>query len=89
MNIIEKPPFNVEIDGILYTHNSSTLPDKYRLPSDILVNIINNICNKAKEENTSVYLEHLSNNMYELFIEDEVLSESYCVDLHKVEIDHE
>ena len=89
MNIIEKPPFNVEIDGILYTRNSSTLPDKYRLPSDTLVNIINNIYNKAKEENNSVLLEHISNDMYDLYIDDDTLCENYCVDLHKVEIDHE
>jgi hypothetical protein len=45
MNIIEKPPFNVEINGTLYTSDSSAL--KHRLPSNILKNIVENIYRKA------------------------------------------
>jgi len=82
MNIIEKPPFNVEINGTLYTSDSSAL--KHRLPSNILKNIVENIYRKAEEVDTTVYLEKVDGNMYELFIEDDDLCDNYCVYLYKV-----
>ncbi len=66
-------------------YDSPTIPDKHRLPSNILKNIVENIYRKAEEVDTTVYLEKLDGNMYELFIEDDDLCDTYCVYLYKVD----
>ena len=82
--IQDLPPFNVSVDGIVYADaRTIKFSNDYRLPSNILLNIITNIL-KHEDEDYDVYFDNCSNGIVHLYVDDDELFESYNIELIQV-----